>query len=117
MDGGLWMNSTRPPVSDEVLPSPDLNDREHRKDHLSGETDRSGERSVGGKLIHERSTEHGTQPDLSHRKATKPISDRAGIVRLKWSRSTHQRQTNQLAASIMGTSAITAVVSPRRERS
>jgi hypothetical protein len=65
MDGGLWVNSTRPPVSDEVLPSPDLNDREHRKDHLSGETDRSGERSVGGKLIHERSTEHGTRPDLS----------------------------------------------------
>src|SRR5258708_2390616 len=60
MDGGLWMNSTRPPVSDEVLPSPDLNDREHGKDHLSGETDRSGERSVGGKLIRERSTELGT---------------------------------------------------------
>ena len=65
MDSGLRMSSTRPPVSDEALPSPDLNDREHGKDHLSGETDRSGGRFVRGKLVRERSTEHGTQSDLS----------------------------------------------------
>jgi hypothetical protein len=59
------MSSTRPPVSDAALPLPDLNDREHSKDHLRGETDRSGERSVADKLIRDRSTEHGTQPDLS----------------------------------------------------
>src|SRR5438552_766414 len=91
-----------------------LSDGEHSKDHLSGETDRAAERSVGGKLIHERSTERRTQPDISPRNATKPINNRAGTVRATWSRSTHQRQANQLARSIMGTSTMTAVVSPRR---
>jgi len=72
-----------------ALPPPDLNDQEHRKDYLSSETDRSGERVVGGKLIHQRSTEHGTQSDLSRhqRQATKPINDRAGTDRLTSSRS------------------------------
>jgi len=40
-----------------ALPPPDLNDWEHRKGHLSSETDRPREGAVGGKLIHERSTE------------------------------------------------------------
>jgi hypothetical protein len=62
------MSSTRPLVSDEALSSPDLNDREYGKDHLRGETDGSGERSVDCKLIRERSTEHGTQSDLSRHK-------------------------------------------------
>jgi len=48
-----------------VLLSPDLNDREQGKDHLSGETDRFGKRTVGGKLIHERPTEHSTESNLS----------------------------------------------------
>ena len=52
-----------------ALPPPDLNDREHRKDYLSIETDR-----------------------------------------LTSSRSTHQRQTNQLAVSMKGASPITAIV-------
>ena len=50
---------------DEALPSSDLNDREHGKDHLSAETDRSSRRSVRGKLIQERSTEYGTESDFS----------------------------------------------------
>jgi hypothetical protein len=36
-------------VSERGLLLPDLNDREHSKDHLRGETDGSGERSVAGK--------------------------------------------------------------------
>ena len=47
------------------LPPPDLNHREHSKNYLSGETDRPRRRAVTGKLIPERSTEYGTQPDLS----------------------------------------------------
>ena len=47
------------------LPPQDLNDREHGKDHLCSETNRSGRRFVGGKLIHQRSTEYGTKSDLS----------------------------------------------------
>ena len=42
-----------------TLPPPDVNDREHRKDHLNSGTDRPREGAVGGKLIHKRSTEHG----------------------------------------------------------
>src|SRR5438105_12581752 len=97
-----------------VLLPPDLNDGKHSKDHLSGETDRAAERSEGGKLIHERSTERRTQPDLSTRNATKPINNRAGTVRATSSRCTHQQQANQLATSIIGTSTMTAVVSPKR---
>jgi hypothetical protein len=35
-----------------VLPPPDLNHREHGKNYLSSETDRSSRRSVRGNLIH-----------------------------------------------------------------
>src|SRR5271155_1507915 len=96
------------------LPPPALNDREYGKNHLSAEADRSGGRFESDKLMHERSTEHSTESDLSPTNATKPINDRAGTVRVTLSRSTHQRQTNQLAASMMGASTMTAVVSPRR---
>ena len=54
-----------PLVSDAALSQPDLNGRKHGEDQLSGETDRTGRRAVTGKLIHERSTEHGTKSDLS----------------------------------------------------
>jgi len=55
-----------------------------------------------------------TSTDISTRNAAKPISDRAETVRLTSSRSTHHRQTNQLAARITGASTMTAIVSPRR---
>jgi hypothetical protein len=42
------------------LPPPTLKHREHGKDHLSAEADRSGGQFEGGKLIPERSTEHST---------------------------------------------------------
>ena len=48
MYGGHRMSSTN-----AVLPPPDLNQREHGKDDLSGETYRSEERAVAAKLIHE----------------------------------------------------------------
>jgi len=51
--------------SERRLPPPALNDREHGKNHLSAEADRSGGRFESGKLIHERSTEHSTESDLS----------------------------------------------------
>src|SRR5438105_10284892 len=89
-DGGHWMSSMRPPVSDAALPLPDLNDREHSKDHLRGETDRSGERSVAGKLIHvdrPNTAPSPTSADISTRNATKPINNRAGTVRATWRRS------------------------------
>ena len=38
--------------------------RDYGKDHLRSETDRSGGRFVGGKLIHQRSTEYGTETEL-----------------------------------------------------
>src|SRR5260370_25384839 len=49
-----------------------LNDREQGKNHLSGETKRSGERAVAGKLNPERSTKHGTQSDLSRHQYREP---------------------------------------------
>ena len=55
-----WSAAVRKAASERGLPPPALKYREHGKDHLSGETDRSRERPVGGKLIHERSTEHST---------------------------------------------------------
>jgi hypothetical protein len=109
--------AVRKAASERGLPPPALKYREHGKDHLSGETDRSRSDPYAAKLIHERSIEHGTKSDLTHistMNATKPINDRAGTVRLTSSRSTHQRQTNQFAASIIGASMMTAVVSPRR---
>jgi hypothetical protein len=51
--------------SERGLPPPALNYREHGEDHLCSETDRSGGRFVRGKLIRERSTEHGTKSDLT----------------------------------------------------
>jgi len=62
-DGQCALDTTA--CSDEALPPLDLNDWEHGKDHLSAETDRSSRRSVRGKLIHERSTEYGTESDFS----------------------------------------------------
>jgi hypothetical protein len=52
--------------------------------------------------------------DISTENATKPINDRAGTLRLTSSRSTRQRQTNQLAVRIMGASTTTAALSPKR---
>jgi hypothetical protein len=54
-----------------------LDDREYGKGHLSGETDCSSRRSGRGKLIHQRSTEYGTEPDLSrhqHQERDEPPS-------------------------------------------
>src|SRR5215472_14287756 len=70
----VWLNAVRTgkrrcsgamSFSERFLPPPDLHHREHGKDHLSAETDRSSQRSVRGKLIHERSTEYGTESDFS----------------------------------------------------
>src|ERR1051326_543792 len=47
-------------------------------------------------------------------KATAPTMDRVGNVRGTLSQFTHQRQTNQLGASITGVSSTTAGISPRR---
>ena len=47
-------------ASERGLPPPALNYREHGKDHLSAEADRSGGQFEGGELIPERSSEHST---------------------------------------------------------
>jgi hypothetical protein len=115
MEGGHWMSSKR--LRSLKRQSPHLNDGKQGKDHLHGKTNRACERSVAGKLIPDRSTEHGTNPtsaDINTKNATKLSNARAVTFRPASSRSTHQRQTNQLAASIIGASMMTAAVSPRR---
>lgn len=68
---GIGCAVLQPPVSDGALSPPDLNDRKDGKSHLSGETNRSGGRYVGGRLILERSTEHGTHAHLNRQQYQK----------------------------------------------